>query len=242
MCGSAQTCRTPIPNVLHMNALTTTHELIRRTAVFAQLSDDRTEALARAAQQRRYQRASTILAAGKRAEGVYIMVSGRAKAILADGQGRAMTLSIFEPGDFFGDMGLNEPCEADLAFETLQACEVLYVPTAAFRAGIEGNYEAAMLIARSVQSQLCKAQRKIASLGLVDVYGRVARLMVESARQVDGEWLVETGSEEIARTVAASREMVSRVVRKLMDQGFVRRVKRKTVIVDWHSMSAACSA
>ena len=98
-----------------------------------------------------------------------------------------------------------------------------------------------MLIVRSVEAQLRKAQRKIASLGLVDVYGRVARLFVESARQVDGQWLVDTGAEEIALTVAASREMVSRVVKDMRKQGLVRKHKRKTVIVDWHSMAAVCA-
>jgi predicted transcriptional regulator len=45
---------------------------------------------------------------------------------------------------------------------------------------------------------------------------------------------------EIARTVAASREMVSRVVKKLTDDGLVRKERRKTVILDRLSMSAVC--
>ena len=214
-------------------------QTLRRVAIFACLADDRITALSQTGQHRHYEHGATILQAGQRAPGVYIILAGRAKAVIANEHGRAMTLSILETDDFFGRMGLLEEYESDSRVEALGACEVLYVPTDAFRAGIDGNYEAAVLIMQRVQAQLCEARRKLASLGLVDVYGRVVSLLIESARQVDGRWLVDTGSEEIARAVAASREMVSRVVKKLSQQGLVRRDKRTMVIVDRESMAAA---
>ena len=211
--------------------------VLRRIALFAPLSDDRIEALAQAAQHRRYKRGSTIMATGRPADGVFIILAGRAKAVMADGHGRVMTLSVIETHDFFGSVGPVEHDESS-SVEALDACEVLYIPAGPFRVSIAGNYEAAMLIVSSVQARLWKAQRTIGGLGLLDVYGRVSRFLVESARQVDGRWLVETGSEEIARTVAASREMVSRVVRKMRAQGFVLKDRRNTVILDRDSMAA----
>ena len=218
---------------------TEVEQALRRVAIFACLADDKITALSRATEHRRYSHGATILQSGQNAPGVYIILAGRAKAVMANEDGRVMTLSILETDDFFGRMGLPDQYENASGVEALDACEVLYVPAAAFRAGIDGNYEAAMRIVQSVEARLCKAQRKIASLGLLDVYGRVASLLIESARQVEGRWLVETGVEEIARTVAASREMVSRVVKKLSEQGFVRRDKRTTVILDRESMAAA---
>ena len=213
--------------------------VLRRIALFAPLSDDKIEALAQTAQHRCYERGSTIVATGSPADGVFILLAGRAKAVMASGDGRVVILSVIETHDFFGSVGPLEHEESS-SVEALDACEVLYIPAAAFRVAIAGNYEAAMLILSSVQTRLWKAQRTIGGLGLLDVYGRVARFLVDSARQVDGRWLVETGSEEIARTVAASREMVSRVVRKLTEQGFVLKDRRMTVIVDRDSMAAAC--
>ena len=43
----------------------------------------------------------------------------------------------------------------------------------------------------------------------MDVHGRVARLIMDLAREVGDTWVVDTGSEEMARMVGASREMVS---------------------------------
>jgi CRP-like cAMP-binding protein len=49
-------------------------------------------------------------------------------------------------------------------------------------------------------------------------------------------WVVDTGSEEMARMVGASREMVSRVLKEMRDGGLIRRDKRKIIVLDRASM------
>jgi CRP/FNR family cyclic AMP-dependent transcriptional regulator len=70
----------------------------------------------------------------------------------------------------------------------------------------------------------------------MDVHGRVARLLMDLARDVNGLWVVDTGSEEMARMVGASREMVSRVLKEMRDGGLIRRDKRKIIVLDRASM------
>ena len=94
-----------------------------------------------------------------------------------------------------------------------------------------------MLMLRSVVARLREADRKIESLALMDVYGRVARLLMEHAREIDGRWIVEPGSEQISRMVGASREMVSRVLKDLREKGLIVRDKRKIVVLDRASMA-----
>src|SRR4029434_7691510 len=98
----------------------------------------------------------------------------------------------------------------------------------------------AMLILRSVVTRLREADRKIASLALMDVHGRVSRVLIELAREVDDVWVVDTGSEEMARMVGASREMVSRVLKEMRDSGLIRRDKRKIIVLDRASMETQC--
>lgn len=209
-------------------------------ALFSLLSGEKLRVLEQAARQHRYDRGSTILRHADRAAGVHVLLSGRAKAVTEDGQGRVMTLSFIEPGELFGSAS-DALDEADnwTAIEALSACETLCIPRGVFIECIEGNYAAAMLILRGVEARLRRAYLNMASLGLLGVYERVAKLFTESARQVNGQWIVETGSEEIARTIAASREMVSRVVKDMKRRGLVRKDKRRTVILDWPSMTAA---
>jgi CRP/FNR family transcriptional regulator, cyclic AMP receptor protein len=214
--------------------------VLKHIAVFSAMSDEKLQALRRFMQHRSFGRHAVILRPGETADGVYVLLTGRAKVVLEDGRGNRMTTLLIEPNEFFGEMGVLDEAPRSGGVQTLEPCDTLFVRKAAFLDCMDGNYAAAMVLLRVVLARLRVAERKMASLGFMDVYARVARLFVESAEEVDGEWIVDTGSEEIARTVAASREMVSRVVKKMKDDGLVRKERRKTVILDRLSMSAAC--
>jgi CRP/FNR family cyclic AMP-dependent transcriptional regulator len=140
------------------------------------------------------------------------------------------------PSEFFGEMSLIDEKPRSASVEALEACEVLYISKPAFMACLKDNFDAAMLILRNVVARLREADRKIASLALMDVHGRVARLLMDLAHDVNGMWVVDTGSEEMARMVGASREMVSRVLKEMRDGGLIRRDKRKIIVLDRASM------
>ena len=101
-----------------------------------------------------------------------------------------------------------------------------------------------MLIIRNLVKRLRDADRKIESLALIDVYGRVARLLIDMAEEIDGQWVVPRAppKQEIARMIGASREMVSRVVKGLQDKGLIRAEKRRIVVLDRQSMSRTHTA
>jgi CRP/FNR family transcriptional regulator, cyclic AMP receptor protein len=215
---------------------------LKRVAVLAGVGDHKLAHLARACRHRSYERGCTILEVGEAADGVYVLLAGRAKMVLADDAGHYMTLGLLEPNELFGqaDVFDESPCAAGVT--ALSACETLYMPKRAFLDCIEGSFDAAIAMLRTTLVRLSRADRKIATLGLLDVHARVARLLVESAEKIDGEWIVTVGSEEIARSVAASREMVSRVVKKMAGAGLLRREKRRTMILDLARMSDGAGA
>jgi CRP/FNR family cyclic AMP-dependent transcriptional regulator len=75
----------------------------------------------------------------------------------------------------------------------------------------------------NLTERLRDADRKIESLALMDVYGRVARLLLEMAEEVDGQKVVKRkiSKQDIAKMIGASREMVSRVMKDLGLQGLI---------------------
>jgi len=177
-----------------------------------------------------------MLRAGEKTDALYIILSGKAKVVIDDGDGREVTLTTIGPSEFFGEMSLIDEKPRSASVEALEACEVLYISKPAFMACLKDNFDAAMLILRNVVGRLREADRKIASLALMDVHGRVARLLMDLAHDVNGLWVVDTGSEEMARMVGASREMVSRVLKEMRDGGLIRRDKRKIIVLDRASM------
>ena len=63
------------------------------------------------------------------------------------------------------------------------------------------------------------------SLALMDVYGRVARLLLELAEEKEGKLVIDEAltHRDIAARVGASREMISRIFSDLSEGGYVRR-------------------
>ena len=120
---------------------------------------------------------------------------------------------------------------------------MLRLSKAGFTNILKDNFELAMLIMRSLVKRLREADRKIESLALIDVYGRVARLLIDMAKLVDGKWVVEHAppKQEIARMIGASREMVSRVVKDLHHKGLIRAEKRRIYVLDKGSMQKRAS-
>jgi CRP/FNR family transcriptional regulator, cyclic AMP receptor protein len=219
-----------------MTNLAVNTTILKTVPLFSLFSDHELATLFPAIQHRSYPRHSFMLRAGEKTDALYIILSGKAKVVIDDGDGREVTLTTIGPSEFFGEMSLVDEKPRSASVEALEACEVLYISKPAFMACLKDNFDAAMLILRNVVARLREADRKIASLALMDVHGRVARLLMDLARDVNGMWIVDTGSEEMARMVGASREMVSRVLKEMRDGGLIRRDKRKIIVLDRASM------
>ena len=211
--------------------------VLRSLALFSSLSDAQFGALLPQIQHRSYPARSRIVYAGEGADGLFILISGRAKLLFHDGEGRALIAASMGPNEFFGEIGVLDGHPRAASVDAQDACEILFVPRKVLLECVEHNAAAAMSMLRTVIGRLDEAYRKMAALALSDVYGRVARALLDSGHEVDGEWFVDVGSEQVAAMVGASREMVSRVLKDMIGKGFVRRQKRKLIVVDRRSLA-----
>jgi CRP-like cAMP-binding protein len=93
--------------------------------------------------------------------------------------------------------------------------------------------ELAYGILRGLVSRLRAADRQIESLALLDVYGRVARTLLDMAEDVDGVQLIrnKVSRQDMAKVVGASREMVSRVMKDLEQRGVIETQENGSVII-----------
>jgi CRP/FNR family cyclic AMP-dependent transcriptional regulator len=219
-------------------------QILKSVPLFSALSDAHLNALLTCVQHRSYPRGSFILRAGEETDALYIILSGRAKVLIPDEEGHEVILTVLGPHEFFGEMGLLDDLPRSASVETLEACEMLRLSKAGFINVLKDNFELAMLIIRNLVRRMRDADRKIESLALIDVYGRVARLLIDMAQNVEGKWIVEHAppKQEIARMIGASREMVSRVVKDLHKKGLIRAEKRRIQILDKLSMQKRASA
>ena len=163
------------------------------------------------------------MAAGDATDSLYIVLSGRLKVLMSDVDGKEVILSILGPGEFFGEMGLIDDSPRSASVLAIEACELLAIAKRDFKKCLAENFEMAMAVMRGLVRRLREADRKIGSLALLDVYGRVARLLLDMAETVEGEKIVtrRLPKQDIAKMIGASREMVSRVMKDLQVSGYI---------------------
>ena len=173
-----------------------------------------------------------ILGAGDPTDSLYILISGRIKVFMSDLDGKEVILSILEPNEFFGEMGLIDDRPRSASVVALEPCELICISKPDFKRCLAENFDMAMTVMRGLVKRLREADKQIGSLALMDVFGRVARLLLETAELIDGEKVVtrKLSKQDIARMIGASREMVSRVMKHLQEAGYIE-VRTDTIVI-----------
>jgi CRP/FNR family cyclic AMP-dependent transcriptional regulator len=206
--------------------------LLRNVPLLSLLREEELALLARVVSRKSYARGSLILATGDPTDSLYILISGRIKVFMSDLDGKEVILSILGPNEFFGEMGLidNNPRSANVV--ALEPCELICISEPDFKRCLADNFDMAMTVMRGLVKRLREADNQIGSLALMDVFGRVARLLLETAEVIDGEKVVtkKLSKQDIARMIGASREMVSRVMKHLQEAGYIE-VRADTIVI-----------
>jgi CRP/FNR family cyclic AMP-dependent transcriptional regulator len=177
-------------------------------------------------------RGTSIMVAGDPTDSLYIVISGRLKVMMSDAEGKEVILAILGSGEFFGEMGLIDDAPRSANVVSIEPCELLCVTKRDFKRCLAENFEMSMAVMRGLVRRLREADRKINSLALLDVYGRVARLLIDMSEEVDGQKVVtkRLPKQDIAKMIGASREMVSRVMKDLQLGGFIE-MRGSTIVL-----------
>ena len=208
-------------------------DLIRRVPLFSMLTNEQAQTVADGVIKRRYRRGEIIVEQGRKSDALFILLSGRARVITSDARGREVILAVLEPGDYLGEMSLidNEPHSATVRAEV--QTDVLVLGRGEFAACLPENSSLSYAILRGLVGRLRNADRQIESLALLDVYGRVARALLDMATDEDGQRMIRSkvSRQDLAKVVGASREMVSRVMKDLEERGLIETQENGWVVL-----------
>jgi len=196
---------------------------LRAVPLFSSIGDEQLRLLVPVFSRRSAARGSMIMAAGDPTDSLYIVLSGRLKVMMSDADGKEVILNILGPGEFFGEMGLIDDAPRSASVVAIEPCELLSISKRDFKRCLADNFEMTMALMRGLVRRLRDADRKIGSLALLDVYGRVARLLLDMSETVNGQKMVtrRLPKQDIAKMIGASREMVSRVMKDLQLGGYI---------------------
>ena len=225
-----------------MSTMVSNLELIRRVPLFSMLTAIQAESVANAVVKRRFKRGEPIVEQGKKSNYLSIILTGRARVVTTDTRGREVILATLHPGDYVGEMSLidDEPHSATVQAEV--QTDALILGRVEFARCLPENGSMAYAVLKGLVQRLRHADRKIESLALMDVYGRVARALLEfAATGGDGNAVIrdKVSRQDLAKMVGASREMVSRVMKDLEERGFIETREDGSLLVKerLHSLS-----
>lgn len=198
--------------------------VLRNVALFSGLDDSELEKLSKVSGRKRVERGAFVVRAGESTDSLYVLLAGRAKVTNTDEEGREIILAWLGPGEFFGEMGLIDGSPRSANVVAAEACELLFLSKDAFQRCLQDNFQVAQKLMKTLVLRLREADRKIESLALLDVYGRVARLLLDMSEVVEERRVVKKkmSKQDMAKMIGASREMVSKVMRDLELSGYIR--------------------
>ena len=208
-------------------------DLIRRVPLFSMLTNDQAQSIADSVVKRRFRRGEIVVEHNRKSNTLFILLNGRARVLTSDSRGREVILAVLQPGDYVGEMSLidNEPHSATVRAEV--QTDMLVLGRTEFARCLPENSSLSYAIMRGLVSRLRQADRQIESLALLDVYGRVARTLLDMA-EADGERLLirnKVSRQDMAKIVGASREMVSRVMKDLEERGVIETQENGSVVI-----------
>ena len=173
-----------------------------------------------------------ILQQGEHAGSTYLVVVGRAQALVYGLEGQMVLLHEFAPGDFFGAIAeaRPEPEDADVvAVEDVRAA-VFGGPD--FLDLIEAHGCVGLAVSRVLLRQLRAASSRMAERTTLSAAGRVHAELLRLARLGDGRTIRPAPVlAALAVRVHSTRETVSRTISALERRGVIRREADALVIV-----------
>jgi CRP/FNR family transcriptional regulator/CRP/FNR family cyclic AMP-dependent transcriptional regulator len=211
-------------------------ELLRAVPIFSELTDQDITSLARHAIRRRYPKDAVIFFENEEGDFFFMILEGRIKVTILGDDGREVILSMLGQGDFFGEMALldNEPRSATAI--AVEESELLSLHRNDFQAVLSDNRSIMGALIRILTARLRRANHQISTLALLDVYGRVARVIVDTARDEgkrlkDGRIAFRRAThQEIANRIGTTRETVTRMLKDLERQGMIHIEGREIIV------------
>jgi CRP/FNR family cyclic AMP-dependent transcriptional regulator len=189
--------------------------------------------IANIGQIKRYAKDTVVLSEGDQSYSLYAINRGQVKVFLCNEDGNEIILNILGAGDYFGEMSLLDDNARSASVMTLEESELTIISRQDFRSCMSKSPEVVERIMLDLITRLRTANRKIGSLAFLDVYGRVYSTLLQLAREQDGRLIVATkmSHQDIANIVGASREMVSRIMRNLVKEGYILIEQGKKIVI-----------
>lgn len=210
-------------------------EGLSRNPLFNGLDDFYLKDIIARAEVRTWPEGIQIITEGEAGDAVYFILSGRVKVTLYGEEGREIVLAVLKEGDMFGELSIIDDKPRSANVEAIADLQCLVVSKAAFLEYLSRHHKVYMRFFAYLTGRLREATRKIGGLALLDVCGRIAHTLMGMAKvgEETNEKVISIERpthEELAAMIGSSREVVSRALKKMTQEGYIRIEKERILL------------
>jgi len=206
-----------------------TADFLATVPLLSRIDRGELQRLAALTRERQYSKGSVILFENGPGDALYIVRQGRVKVVLVGEDGREVILGVLGPGEYFGELSLIDEQPRSAHVIAMDDAVLLALRSDDFRRRVEATPAMAWSMLLELSRRLRRADGKIGALALLDVPGRIARLLLDAAAEAGGDRLAKPLTHQtIAQMIGASRETVSRAMVEFQEAGWIT-VERRTI-------------
>ncbi|HEY6096874.1 MAG TPA: Crp/Fnr family transcriptional regulator [Candidatus Deferrimicrobium sp.] len=203
-------------------------ETLRRTPLFANLPPDDLARVAGISSPRRCGKKEPLFREGDRADGFFIVSSGRIKVFKLSEEGKEQVLHVIETGQSFAEATIFEGGCFPASAEALEDSELVFIPKRPFIDLLERTPRISLRMLGSMSKWLKRMTDLVESLALRDVETRLVFFVSEELKNrgvapADGAVLeLEFSKNVLASRLGTVPETFSRTLKKLQEEGKIR--------------------
>ena len=191
------------------------------------------ERFAEVTREKSYPKGSVILFEDDPGDSLFVVREGRVKVVLIGEDGREVILGVLGIGEYFGELSLIDDRPRSAHVIAMEDSNLLVLRREDFRKRVESSPSVAWSLLTELSRRLRRADDKIGGLVLLDVPGRIARLLLDLAEESGTNAIEKTLTHQtIAQMIGASRETVSRAMKDFQDAGWITVERRRIALAD----------
>ena len=210
---------------------------LRKVPLFEGLKDNELDALAQVTVTRTFSKDNVIILAEDEGDALFIIKSGQVKVSIVSADGREIILSLLRNGAVFGELSLLDGKPRSANVIATEKTDLVMLRRADFLQLVSRTPKIAISMLAELASRLRKTDRKIEGLALLDVTSRISETLLQLANESgieaeDGIILEHRPThQQLANMSGTTRETVSRVLKRLESQGYIKCNGRKIKIL-----------
>lgn len=206
--------------------------ILKEVDLFYDLLEDDLSILAQHSISKHYKKNTVIVNKGDETSSLYIVLEGTLNAYIDDEQGKELILSKIEVGESFGELSLLSSSSRSASVITTSPCQLAIISKPTFMDCLTRNPSIALNIIQSLINRVHNLTENVSSLALLDVYGRIVKVLNDSAIEQEGKNITKRLThQDIANMIGSSREMVSKILKDLKHGGYIN-IEGKSIIIE----------